>query len=120
MTPNFYASHHGFVSYPSTPVPPQGGPPLALTWNGTVSSQKMLGMAGNGGPNSVHGGGGGAGSHFGTVGANSYMSAGQRSGLSRSVGGGYNGPFPPSAAATPYYVTFPADSDTEQDRRSHR
>jgi hypothetical protein len=122
MTPNFYASHHGFVSYPSTPVPPQGGPPLALTWNGTVSSQKMLGMGGgNGGPNSVHGGGGGgAGSHFGTVGANSYMSAGQRSGLSRSVAGGYNGPFPPSAAATPYYVTFPADSDTEQDRRSHR
>ena len=116
MTPNFYASHHGFVSYPSTPVPPPAGPPLALTWNGTVSSQKMLG---GGGPNSVHGGGG-AGSHFGTVGANSYMSAGQRSGMSRSGGGGYNGPFPPSAAATPYYVTFPADSDTEQDRRSHR
>ncbi len=103
MTPQMYGNH-GFISYPSTPVPPQG-PPLALTWNGTVTSQKMLS-----GPASHHG------SHFGTVGANSYLSAGQRSAVSRP-GSVYPGaPYP----ATPYYVTFPADSDTEQDRRSHR
>merc|ERR1719325_285933 len=69
MTPTIYGNH-GFISYPSTPVPPPN-PPLALTWNGTVTSQKMLQ-----GPASVHG------SHFGTVGANSYMSAGQRSAVS--------------------------------------
>jgi len=67
------------------------------------------------GPASVHG------SHFGTVGANSYMSAGQRSAVSRA-GSHYPGPhqgqYP--GPATPYYVTFPADSDNEQDRRSHR
>ena len=107
MTPTIYGNH-GFISYPSTPVPPPN-PQLALTWNGTVSSQKMLQ-----GPASVHG------SHFGTVGASSYMSAGARSGVSRAgshyPGAGYPGPAP----ATPYYVTFPADSDTEQDRRSHR
>ena len=100
MTPTIYGNH-GFISYPSTPVPPPN-PQLALTWNGTVSSQKMLP-----GPASVHG------SHFGTVGASSYMSAGARSGVSRA-GSHYPGP------GTPYYVTFPADSDTEQDRRSHR
>ena len=107
MTPTIYGNHHGFISYPSTPVPPPN-PPLALTWNGTVSSQKMLP-----GPASVH-----AGSHFGTVGASSYMSAGARSAVSRA-GSHYPGPGYPGAA-TPYYVTFPADSDTEQDRRSHR
>jgi len=108
MTPTIYGNH-GFISYPSTPVPPPN-PPLALTWNGTVTSQKMLQ-----GPASVHG------SHFGTVGANSYMSAGQRSAVSRA-GSHYPGPhqgqYP--GPATPYYVTFPADSDNEQDRRSHR
>jgi len=103
MTPTMYGNH-GFISYPSTPVPPSG-PPMALTWNGTVTSQKMLQ-----GPASVHG------SHFGTVGANSYMSAGQRSAVSRPASVYPGAPFP----ATPYYVTFPADSDTEQDRRSHR
>ena len=112
MTPTIYGNHHGFISYPSTPVPPPN-PPLALTWNGTVSSQKMLP-----GPASVHGG---PGSHFGTVGASSYMSAGARSAVSRAgshypLQPGYGPPGP----ATPYYVTFPADSDTEQDRRSHR
>lgn len=109
MTPTIYGNH-GFISYPSTPVPPPN-PPLALTWNGTVSSQKMLQ-----GPASVHG------SHFGTVGASSYMSAGARSAVSRAgshyPGPGYPGPG--AGPATPYYVTFPADSDTEQDRRSHR
>jgi len=105
MTPTMYGNH-GFISYPSTPVPPQSGPPLALTWNGTVTSQKMLQ-----GPASVHG------SHFGTVGANSYMSAGQRSAVSRA---GSHYPGPPFGPTTPYYVTFPADSDNEQDRRSHR
>lgn len=107
MTPTMYGNH-GFISYPSTPVPPPPGhppPPLALTWKGTVSSQKMLQ-----GPASVHG------SHFGTVGANSYLSTGNRSAVSRP-GSVYPGaPFP----NTPYYVTFPNDSDTEQDRRSHR
>ena len=107
MTPTMYGNH-GFISYPSTPVPPPPGPPpppLALTWKGTVSSQKMLQ-----GPASVHG------SHFGTVGANSYLSTGNRSAVSRA-GSVYPGaPFP----STPYYVTFPNDSDTEQDRRSHR
>merc|ERR1719410_2221519 len=108
MTPTIYGNH-GFLSYPSTPVPPPN-PPLALTWNGTVSSQKMLP-----GPASVH-----AGSHFGTVGASSYMSAGARSAVSRA-GSHYPGPgYPGPGPATPYYVTFPADSDTEQDRRSHR
>merc|ERR1719373_1446754 len=28
MTPTMYGNHHGFISYPSTPVPPQSGPPL--------------------------------------------------------------------------------------------
>ena len=108
MTPTIYGNH-GFISYPSTPVPPPN-PPLALTWNGTVSSQKMLQ-----GPASVH-----AGSHFGAVGASSYMSAGARSAVSRA-GSHYPGPgYPGPGPATPYYVTFPADSDTEQDRRSHR
>ena len=103
MTPTMYGNH-GFISYPSTPVPPPSQS-LALTWNGTVTSQKMLQ-----GPASAHG------SHFGTVGASSYLSAGQRSAVSRA-GSVYPGaPYP----ATPYYVTFPADSDTEQDRRSHR
>ena len=107
MTPTIYGNH-GFISYPSTPVPPPN-PQLALTWNGTVSSQKMLQ-----GPASVHG------SHFGTVGASSYLSAGARSGVSRA-GSHYPGPpYPGPGPATPYYVTFPADSDTEQDRRSHR
>lgn len=108
MTPTMYGNH-GFISYPSTPVPPQSGPPLALTWNGTVTSQKMLQ-----GPASVHG------SHFGTVGANSYMSQGQRSAVSRA--GSHYPPGPPFGPpqGTPYYVTFPADSDNEQDRRSHR
>ena len=108
MTPTIYGNH-GFISYPSTPVPPPN-PPMALTWNGTVSSQKMLQ-----GPASVHG------SHFGTVGASSYMSAGARSAVSRA-GSHYPGPGYPGQPgnATPYYVTFPADSDTEQDRRSHR
>jgi len=106
MTPTIYGNH-GFISYPSTPVPPPA-PPLALTWNGTVSSQKMLP-----GPASVHG------SHFGTVGANSYLSAGQRSAVSRA-GSHYPGPAYPGHGGTPYYVTFPADSDHEQDRRSHR
>ena len=108
MTQTIYGNHR-FISYPSTPVPPPN-PPLALTWNGTVTSQKMLQ-----GPASVHG------SHFGTVGANSYMSAGQRSAVSRA-GSHYPGPhqgqYP--QGPTPYYVTFPADSDNEQDRRSHR
>ena len=107
MTPTIYGNH-GFISYPSTPVPPPN-PQLALTWNGTVSSQKMLQ-----GPASVHG------SHFGTVGASSYISAGARSAVSRA-GSHYPGPgYPGPGPATPYYVTFPADSDTEQDRRSHR
>jgi len=109
MTPTIYGNH-GFISYPSTPVPPPA-PPLALTWNGTVTSQKMLQ-----GPASHHG------SHFGTVGANSYMSAGQRSTASRA-GSHYpppNNNFGPPGPNTPYYVTFPADSDNEQERRSHR
>lgn len=115
MTPTMYGNH-GFISYPSTPVPPPhhaaAGPPLALTWNGTVTSQKMLQAAGAGGagPASVHG------SHFGTVGANSYMSGGARSGVSRPASVYPGAPYP----NTPYYVTFPADSDTEMDRRSHR
>ena len=128
MTPTMYAGNHhhaaaaaaaaGFISYPSTPVPPPPGPPpppLALTWKGTVSSQKMLQ-----GPASVHG------SHFGTVGANSYLSTGNRSAVSRA-GSVYPPPGPPGPPGapgpfptTPYYVTFPNDSDTEQDRRSHR
>ena len=108
MTPTMYGNH-GFISYPSTPVPQHNGPPLALTWNGTVTSQKMM----QAGPASVHG------SHFGTVGANSYMSGGARSAVSRPASVYPGAPYP-THPNTPYYVTFPADSDTEMDRRSHR
>merc|ERR1719225_1357671 len=71
------AANGGYLSYPSTPVPPPHhphmgmGPPLALTWagNGTVNSQKMLPPPQS--APSVNGTANG----FGTVGAHSYLSA---------------------------------------------
>ena len=67
------AAANGYLSYPTTPVPPHhamhAGPPLALTWGGaagnggTINSQKMLPPP----PASIHG------SNFGTVGAHSYL-----------------------------------------------
>ena len=65
-TTNGHAAN-GYLSYPSTPVPPHHAP-LALTWGGagnggTINSQKMLPPP----PASIHG------SNFGTVGAHSYL-----------------------------------------------
>ena len=80
MAPTIYgtaangaAAANGYLSYPSTPVPPHHAMhagPLALTWGGaagngagTINSQKMLPPP----PASIHG------SNFGTVGAHSYL-----------------------------------------------
>ena len=107
------STNGGYLSYPSTPVPPHHAPPLALTWsggNGTINSQKMLPPPAP----SIHG------SNFGTVGAHSYLSAGtvvSRNGGSQHAGtmASYPGTFQPGyAQPTPYYVTFPAeDSEGE-------
>ncbi len=105
------------LSYPSTPVPPphhpHGGPALALTWagppagNGTVNSSKMVPPA-----PSIHGG-----SAFGTVGAQSYLSAVSR-GSHHPIS--YPGTMTPAGyPSTPYYVTFPADSDGEGSPHPH-
>ncbi len=112
----------GALSYPSTPVPPQHAPPLALTWGGaggTINSQKMLPPPP---APSIHG------SNFGTVGAHSYAGtvvsrSGSHGGPLTSYPGtyaapGYPGGPPPHPGMTPYYVTFPADEgepDSETD-----
>jgi Leucine-rich repeat (LRR) protein len=104
----------GALSYPSTPVPHPHHPhhpqhALALTWggppgNGTVNSSKMAPPA-----SSIHGG-----SAFGTVGAHSYMSAGTVVSRGSHHPISYPGTLTPAGyPATPYYVTFPADSDGE-------
>ena len=96
------------LSYPSTPVPPphHPHPALALTWagppNGTVNSSKMAPPA-----PSLHGG-----SAFGTVGAHSYLSAGTVVSRGSHHPISYPGTLTPAGyPSTPYYVTFPADSD---------
>merc|ERR1712223_1693121 len=96
------------LSYPSTPVPPPHHPhALALTWagppaNGTVNSSKMAPPA-----PSIHGG-----SAFGTVGAHSYLSAGTVVSRGSHHPISYPGTLTPAGyPSTPYYVTFPADSD---------
>lgn len=94
------------LSYPSTPVPPPHH--LALTWagppNGTVNSSKMAPPA-----PSVHGG-----SAFGTVGAHSYLSAGTVVSRGSHHPISYPGTLTPAGyPTTPYYVTFPTDSDGE-------
>ena len=112
------AANGGYLSYPSTPVPPPHhphmgmGPPLALTWagNGTVNSQKMLPPPQS--APSVNGTANG----FGTVGAHSYLSA--ATAVSRASHHpisypGTIGAIAPGYPTTPYYVTFPADSDGE-------
>ena len=88
------------------------GPPLALTWagNGTVNSQKMLPPPQS--APSVNGTANG----FGTVGAHSYLSA--ATAVSRASHHpisypGTIGAIAPGYPTTPYYVTFPADSDGE-------
>ena len=97
----------GYLSYPSTPVAHHHarGPPLALTWagNGTVNSQKMLPPPAN----SMNG--------YGTVGAHSYLSAGTVVSRGSHHPMSYPGTLTPHAGypPTPYYVTFPADSDGE-------
>ena len=99
------------LSYPSTPVPPphHPHPALALTWagppaNGTVNSSKMAPPA-----PSIHGG-----SAFGTVGAHSYLSAGTVVSRGSHHPISYPGTLTPAGyPSTPYYVTFPADSDGE-------
>ena len=98
------------LSYPSTPVPPPHHPhTLALTWagppaNGTVNSSKMAPPA-----PSIHGG-----SAFGTVGAHSYLSAGTVVSRGSHHPISYPGTLTPAGyPSTPYYVTFPADSDGE-------
>ncbi len=109
---------NGYLSYPSTPVPPpHHHGTLALTWagngagnGGTINSQKMLPPPPT--APSLHG------SNFGTVGAHSYLSAGtvvSRAGTMASYPGTFQAAGYPAGAATPYYVTFPAeDSDGEQ------
>ena len=117
VPPTLYgaASMHGpppppALSYPSTPVPPPHHPhALALTWagppaNGTVNSSKMAPPA-----PSIHGG-----SAFGTVGAHSYLSAGTVVSRGSHHPISYPGTLTPAGyPSTPYYVTFPADSDGE-------
>ena len=106
---------NGYLSYPSTPVPPPHHT-LALTWAGnaagTVNSQKMLPPPQSGNGSVVNGQANG----FGTVGAHSYLSAVSRGShhpaLSYPVGAMTPGYGPPPGT-TPYYVTFPADSDGE-------
>lgn len=104
------------LSYPSTPVPPphHPHPALALTWagppNGTVNSSKMAPPA-----PSVHGG-----SAFGTVGAHSYLSAGTVVSRGSHHPISYPGTLTPAGyPSTPYYVTFPADSDGESPTGHH-
>lgn len=108
---------NGYLSYPSTPVPPHHGT-LALTWNGTgpgnsgtINSQKMLPPPAP----SLHG------SNFGTVGAHSYLSAGtivSRGSQHGATLASFPGTYQPGYPTTPYYVTFPAeDSDGEHNGR---
>jgi hypothetical protein len=84
------------------------GPPLALTWagNGTVNSQKML-------PPPQAPSVNGAANGFGTVGAQSYLSAVSRASNYPISYPGTIGGVMPGYPTTPYYVTFPADSDGE-------
>jgi len=105
-----HPQHAGALSYPSTPVPPphHQHPALALTWagppNGTVNSSKMAPPA-----PSLRGG-----SAFGTVGAHSYLSAGTVVSRGSHHPISYPGTLTPAGyPSTPYYVTFPADSDHE-------
>ena len=119
VPPTLYgaATMHGHpgppaLSYPSTPVPPphHPHPALALTWagppNGTVNSSKMAPPA-----PSLHGG-----SAFGTVGAHSYLSAGTVVSRGSHHPISYPGTLTPAGYhSTPYYVTFPADSDHDGD-----
>lgn len=96
----------GYLSYPSTPVAHHHArvPPLALTWagNGTVNSQKMLPPPAS----SMNG--------YGTVGAHSFLSAGTVVSRGSHHPMSYPGTLTPHAyPTTPYYVTFPADSDGE-------
>ena len=117
VPPTLYGAASGMgppppaLSYPSTPVPPphHPHPALALTWagppaNGTVNSSKMAPPA-----PSLHGG-----SAFGTVGAHSYLSAGTVVSRGSHHPISYPGTLTPAGyPSTPYYVTFPADSDGE-------
>ena len=112
--PHAAAANGGYLSYPSTPVPPPHhphavGPPLALTWagNGTVNSQKMLPPPQS--APSINGTANG----FGTVGAQSYLSAVSRGSNYPISYPGTIGAVAPGYPTTPYYVTFPADSDGE-------
>eukprot|EP00096_Caligus_rogercresseyi_P002266 TRINITY_DN1434_c0_g1_i2.p1 TRINITY_DN1434_c0_g1~~TRINITY_DN1434_c0_g1_i2.p1 ORF type:complete len:180 (+),score=60.08 TRINITY_DN1434_c0_g1_i2:345-884(+) len=105
------SSNGGYLSYPTTPVPPPHQ--LALTWGGggaggTINSQKML-SANNGGPPSLQNGSSN-GNNFGTIGPHSYLSAVSR-GSHHHHPSSY--PFTAVYPNTPYYVTFPADSDGE-------
>ena len=114
LPPNAAAANGGYLSYPSTPIPPPHhphmGPPLALTWAGnagTVNSQKMLPPPQS--APSVNGTANG----FGTVGAHSYLSAASRASNYPISYPGTIGAIAPGYPTTPYYVTFPADSDGE-------
>ncbi|CAB4055363.1 unnamed protein product [Lepeophtheirus salmonis] len=105
------SSNGGYLSYPSTPVPPPHQ--LALTWGGgTINSQKMLPPSNQGPPSSLQNGNNS--NNFGTIGPHSYLSAGTVvSRGSHHHHPSYPGTFQPLYPNTPYYVTFPADSDGE-------